>query len=329
MGRLGQMLCTAVGLLWAVVAAADGPRLLLAGDILLGRQVQREIVAGGGSPWQALTGVLAGADWLAGNLEGALGAAGDCVGPPGSRCFAVSENRLDLLRAAGFDALSLANNHAGDLGPEGRAATAAALERAGIAALDAGDAPRFFRIGDLTLGVVALSLVPVPGQPRLALPDWEVVRRLRLARALSSLVLVYVHWGYELQDWPSAEQRQQARWLVGQGADLVVGHHPHVVQPPACVDGRPVFYSLGNHVFDQKYPATKRGLLADCRVRDRALHCRGLATRTPLGSSFPAPAGVAQDPGLDACPAPLAAPPRATGCSSAASTRAGAMPCTA
>ena len=69
-------------------------------------------------------------------------------------------------------------------------------------------------------------------------------------------------------------QQQQARWLVEHGADLIVGHHPHVVQAPACVEGRPVFFSLGNHLFDQKYAETKDGLIADCSVHGGRLLVR-------------------------------------------------------
>jgi poly-gamma-glutamate synthesis protein (capsule biosynthesis protein) len=75
---------------------------------------------------------------------------------------------------------------------------------------------------------------------------------MRLARSLAELVVVYIHWGSELLDWPNTGQREAAGWLIQNGADVIVGHHPHVVQTPECVRGRPVFFSLGNHVFDQR-----------------------------------------------------------------------------
>jgi poly-gamma-glutamate synthesis protein (capsule biosynthesis protein) len=101
------------------------------------------------------------------------------------------------------------------------------------------------------------------------------------------MVVVYVHWGSELLEWPETRQRTAAAWLVQNGADLIVGHHPHVVQAAECVAGRPVFYSLGNHLFDQKYPAAKQGLIADCRLHGTELGCGGIATMTPPGSAFP------------------------------------------
>src|ERR1700689_3414779 len=112
-------------------------------------------------------------------------------------------------------------------------------------------------------------------------------QKIRLARALANLVVVSIHWGDELMDWPSEIQRQDAAWLIARGADLIIGAHPHVVQKPECVLGRPVFFSLGNHVFDQKYPATKQGLIADCRIGRNSLRCSGIRTETPIASSFP------------------------------------------
>ncbi|MGH7616016.1 MAG: CapA family protein, partial [Gemmatimonadaceae bacterium] len=117
-------------------------------------------------------------------------------------------------------------------------------------------------------------------------------------------VVVSIHWGTELQDWPSESQRAAATWLVEHGADVVIGHHPHVVQDPQCVHGRPVFYSLGNHVFDQRYPETKDGLIADCRIHGARLRCGGVRTHTRRGSSTPV---VVSGGGasLDACPVDL------------------------
>jgi poly-gamma-glutamate synthesis protein (capsule biosynthesis protein) len=120
---------------------------------------------------------------------------------------------------------------------------------------------------------------------------------------LANLVVVSIHWGNELQDWPTDAQQMQARWLVEHGADLIVGHHPHVVQTPACVEGRPVFFSLGNHVFDQKYAETKDGLIADCHVHAGRLLCGALSTHTDGSTAFPRLAGrsAAADQALAGC----------------------------
>jgi poly-gamma-glutamate synthesis protein (capsule biosynthesis protein) len=309
--------------------------MLFTGDILLSRQVAREIEARGGvSPWRDIGDALKGADFVFGNLEGAVGSVDDCLPPKDQPekdqpekdqaekhrpakdlCFAVSPRLVPLVRNAGFTALGVANNHSGDLGAAGRRATHAALDAAGLAAAGP-EAPVFFRLGPHTVGLVSLSLVPGRDGVVDAVPSWQAARALRLARALSDFVVVSVHWGKELADWVVPEQEAQAKWLVAHGADVIVGAHPHVIQPAECVDGRPVFYSLGNHVFDQKYPATKRGLIAACTVEAGRtdtgnagagiLICSGSITRTPVNSSFPVASGEpeAASAALSQCPAP-------------------------
>lgn len=289
-------------------------RLLFTGDVLLSRQVRREIELTKTSPWERLAPALAGADLLVGNLEGAVGDDASCAPPRDpSPCFAIPPGLVPLLSRAGFTAVTHENNHAGDLGPAGRAATPRALDEAGVSPVTFQTSPRFFRVGDETVAVIALSLVPGRDGVAQAVPSTALAQKLRLASRLAGVVVVSVHWGEQLLTWPSDRQRGAARWLVGHGASLVVGHHPHVVQAAECVDGRPVFFSLGNHVFDQKYPETKQGLVADCSLAGGALACSGLATGTAAGSSFPEPRGedAATRTVLSGCPVPLNAPFRA------------------
>ncbi len=99
---------------------------------------------------------------------------------------------------------------------------------------------------------------------------------------------MYSEWyDADVDYWPSSEQREFAQWLIAQGADMIVGHHPHVIQEAECVDGRPVVYSLGNHVFDQKYPLTKQGRLLSCLPSSAGLDCAFHRTEIPPSSSFP------------------------------------------
>jgi poly-gamma-glutamate synthesis protein (capsule biosynthesis protein) len=294
--------------LGAGAARADGERLLFTGDVLLGREVAREIDRrGDASPWAAFGRLFQDAAWVAGNFEGAVGDAAACPPERADRtpCLAVPARLVPLLARAGFRAMSLENNHAGDLGDGGRA-SASALRAAGVAPLQFDDAPSFVRVGSRLLAVIPLTLVPGRAGRAAAVPSTAVARRLALAAALADWTIVSVHWGAELVDWPTDAQRRAAAWLVAHGASVIVGHHPHVTQAPDCVDGHPVFFSLGNHVFDQKYPLTKRGQIADCRIADDRLACGALATETPARSAFPRPLreppdGVAR---LAQCPVP-------------------------
>lgn len=286
-------------------------RLLFTGDVLFSQQVAAEIRLRHQSPWVNLGELLHSADWVGGNLEGAVGASSNCREvSPSSPCFAIDPSLLALARSAGFAALGNENNHAGDLGPAGRESTRQALGAADLLPLTFEGSPAFVRLGQLTIAVVSVTTVADHDGIPAELPSITLEQKLRLAHALANVVVVSVHWGSELIDWPTERQRQQATWLIAHGADVIFGHHPHVVQSPECVAGKPVFFSLGNHIFDQKYPATKEGLIADCRITGASLSCGALRTRTPSGSSFPMDARTDPSMGqrLAACPVELHPP---------------------
>ena len=216
-----------------------------------------------------------------------MGRSADCLpGGEASPCFDTPPDLIPLLAKAGFRAMGTANNHARDLGTAGVSATRQALRAADLDAVSFESSPYFASVGGHTVAVIAVSTVPARDGTRTEIPGIEIRQKLRLARNFSELVIVSIHWGSELLDWPDSRQREMAAWLVRNGAGLVIGHHPHVVQAPECVGGRPVFYSLGNHLFDQKYPATKQGLIADCRIRSGTLRCTGIATENASGDRF-------------------------------------------
>jgi poly-gamma-glutamate synthesis protein (capsule biosynthesis protein) len=277
-------------------------RLLFTGDVMMSRLVRAEIDQGKTSPWTGFSELFRSASLVGGNFEGALGDPANCP-TQNKLCFAAPDSAAELMRQAGFRLVTAENNHSGDLGPPGRNETRAAFQQSGLLALDFDSSPQFFRFGKLTVGFVAVTTIKAADGRVEQVPSVELAQKLRLARQLANLVVVSIHWGNELQDWPTDAQQQQARWLVEHGADLIVGHHPHVVQAPACVEGKPVFFSLGNHLFDQKYAKTKDGLIADCRIHDGRLQCGALSTHTDETTAFPKLAGrnAAADQALAAC----------------------------
>jgi poly-gamma-glutamate capsule biosynthesis protein CapA/YwtB (metallophosphatase superfamily) len=281
------LLAAALG---AVIACAktqpQTARLLFTGDILLSRHVASELEHRRVSPWARFTDLFHNAQWVSGNLEGAFGSPSDCV-ESARVCFASPDSSVQFLRVAGFRGLTLENNHSGDLGSPGREHTRRLLEQRSLLPVDFEDSPQFAKVGDATLALISVTLIPAADGRVQRIPSTELSQKLRAAREAADLVVVSIHWGIEYQEMPDADQRTQARWLIRQGADLIVGHHPHVVQPPGCIDGHPVFFSLGNHVFDQTYPPTKEGLIADCRLAGGRLSCQGIRTRTAPGTSIP------------------------------------------
>jgi hypothetical protein len=299
------LLILSLAMLSAAVAAQQTPqdiRLLFTGDIMMSRQVDAEMQHRKSSPWTEFTQLFHSADLVGGNFEGTIGNETECP-RENKLCFAVPPSSAQLIKAAGFRLVTVENNHSGDLGKAGRDATRVAFQNSGMLALDFDRSPQFLRVGDVTIAMVAITVVKAADGQVQQIPSVAIAQKLRLARQLANLVVVSIHWGNELQDWPTTMQEQQARWLVEQGTDLIVGHHPHVIQSPKCVQGKPVFFSLGNHLFDQKYAETKDGLIADCRIHDGQLSCRGLRTHTDPATSYPklVKRGEASDQTLQAC----------------------------
>lgn len=304
-GKCTLLIFMAMASLLAVADAQQRPqdvRFLFTGDIMMSRQVKAEMQYRKDSPWGEFSELFHGADLVGGNFESALGDEAECP-RDNSLCFASPASSAQLLKAAGFRFVTVENNHSGDLAAAGREKTREAFRESGMLALDFESSPQFIRTDDITIGIVAITTVRATDGEVQQIPSVEVAQKLRLARQLANFVVVSIHWGNELQDWPTGAQEQQATWLVKHGADLIVGHHPHVIQSPRCVEGKPVFFSLGNHLFDQKYPQTKEGLIADCRIHNGRVSCSAVRTHTAFGTSYPVLVGrdTASDHALEGC----------------------------
>ncbi|MBK9709971.1 MAG: CapA family protein [Kouleothrix sp.] len=250
---------------WDGGAAAD---LRATGDVMLGRTIA-EIAArrGLGYPLGQAQPLLDG-DLAVGNLESPLTDRREPL-RAGPYRLPAPASLAGRLASAGFDALSLANNHALDVGPDGLRDAAETLRAAGIAPLGVAAGagarePTILRAGGLRVALLAFNAVPDPedqpdeglGWGRAWLDD-DALAAVRQARASADAVVVLAHWGVEYAPEPSARQRDWAARLVAAGADLVLGAHPHVLQPiaPVASGGRAgvVAYSLGNFVFDQAF----------------------------------------------------------------------------
>lgn len=269
-------------------ASETQTRILFTGDILLSREVQREIaLKRGRTPWGNIKPFFNRVDWIMGNLEGSVGNSENCTEKGSKLCFAIQPQLLELLRNAGFTALGVENNHSADLGAAGILDTRASINQIGLSAIDFEHSPGFVKLKNHVIAFVAFSNVAGKSGAKVEIPSNALQQKIRLAKSLADWVVINVHWGAELADWPQPKQRDMAKWMIEQGADVIIGHHPHVPQSPECILGKPVFFSLGNHVFDQKYPLTKQGLMAVCTINSDQLSCSGVGTHTPQNSSFP------------------------------------------
>jgi poly-gamma-glutamate capsule biosynthesis protein CapA/YwtB (metallophosphatase superfamily) len=251
--------------------------LVFGGDVMLGRSCAAKI-QNGLNPFAGIAAVLRGASFAAANLECTISNIGDSAQ---RYAFRAPTHSAQLLRRAGFHAMGLANNHALDFGAAALQDCAACLSREEIEPVglrtSSGDAykPGFFSIvGGKRIALLAISDVgPATGSQIAAASD-----RLRLSDAIASarsranLVVCLVHWGIENSEKTTDEQRELARWLVNHGVDLVVGSHPHCVQPLDFYHGCPIAYSLGNLVFDGAPSITSwnRGALFEIGLSENA-----------------------------------------------------------
>ncbi len=235
-------------------------------------------------PFAAVSKHLRAADLLVGNLEclaSPLGAVAIEAHP--LRC---PEAVLGVLGQAGFDVLSVANNHGMDFG---RAAFADMLGRIQAAGLDhVGSQAMLRRAQPALVRVVDGIRVGLLAYFR---PPAKTLSDVHAARPQVDVLVVYNHWGIEDRVAPLPQQRELAHRLINAGVDLVVGSHAHVVQPLERYRGKLIAYGLGNFVFDAMALSEprRRGALLEVQIdskgqlrRYRLLHTRANEQLVPV-----------------------------------------------
>ena len=100
----------------------------------------------------------------------------------------------------------------------------------------------------------------------------DIRKDILALRSQVDVLIVSLHWGIEYDKTPSRKQREEAHQIIDWGADLILGHHPHVMQGIEIYKNKVIAYSLGNFIFDQKGTGTDRSFVLTCRFRDKALY---------------------------------------------------------
>ncbi len=237
------------------VPRRGGCKIALAGDVVLAGD-ERVVTKGFGR---------GDADLFLANLEGVPSSR---EGDKGRYDFRFPPERLAWLREQGVDVVSLANNHAFDAGGTGLLDSIEVLHEAGFACCGAGETkenaclPLVIERRGTRLAVFGISAV---GEQRsrdgkaviAAWPQDKVLLEgeFHAARSRGESIIVMLHAGREYDAEPDDAQRECMRWLAAQGAAVVAGAHPHVVQKEECHGGARIFYSLGNAV----YPRSLKG----------------------------------------------------------------------
>ena len=222
-----------------------------------------------------VTNLLSGADISMVNLEGPVPV--DWKYHPAGMRFTFDPALLVGLTDAGIDLVTLANNHIGNAQNLGMRQTVQAVAAAGLGHVGAGStlaaavAPAWYTEGGVKVAVfgydtIAYRYVATGSQPGSAeLSSGTYHADFAAARAAGAqVIIVYPHWGTEYKTGPTSIQQRWAHKLIAAGADIIIGSHPHWAGAVEVYKGKPIFYSLGDFVFDQNWSEqTEEGLMLE------------------------------------------------------------------
>ncbi len=240
-------------------------KFLVVGDLFLDRNIRKTINTKGlDYPLAPLVDDFANYDFVIANLEGPVTenesvSLGSPIGDWRNTTFTFDPSALAVLTKANISIVSLANNHTDNYGAKGLSATVKFLTDAGI---------EFF---GHPANAENLTLVKEVAGKKIAFVGHHDLWGRDPAPALAAitqwrdkvdLIIVYPHWGDEYQSIANARQQELAHRFVDAGADAVIGSHPHVIQNIEVYKNRPIFYSLGNFLFDQTFSVETQQSLA-------------------------------------------------------------------
>ena len=275
--------------------------LIFVGDVMLDRGVKYMVEKHGDNnfsfPFAKIADEIKNADLAMANLESQISDKGSNVGSIYS--FRAPIEAIQGLIFSGIDIVSLANNHAFDYGSQALKDSLERLIDAGISPIGAGNEYQAFSLTIKTVNserdaryidtryntrlafFAYTDQMPVSLQAKgenfgIAVINKDNLTKIKadieLAKQLADIVVVSFHWGEEYAEEPSQSQKDLAKAVIDAGADLVIGHHPHVIQKSETYNGRYIFYSLGNFIFDQGFSdETLEGEIAKVIIKDKKI----------------------------------------------------------
>jgi len=257
----------------------DEPPLsvIVTGDIMLGGRASKAVAEFGPDyPFEGVLPLFRRAPIVMGNLEGPF--AEKSRKQQRNFSYRVDVSLASSLSRAGINVVTLANNHLMDCGRSGVLETLDALSNANVFALGAGTnertahEPVIRQAGTMRIGLLGYywnrRTAATADRPGSAMDPPEALEAdIRGLRKHSDRIVVTFHWGVPYEREPSHWDRAKAHFAVDCGADAVVGHHPHIVQPFEIHRGCPIFYSVGNFAFGSGNSRAE-GLLVGFRFED-------------------------------------------------------------
>ena len=241
----------------------DKIRITLIGDIFPGELtytqnygMRTQFERHKGVPWKdKIKSIIGGNDLVIGNLESPLVAKGDIL----KKTFYGNPEFASFLKECGINVLNVANNHIMEQGTQGFQNTIQVLNKANLGIVgqisDSRSKILYTKIKGLVIAIAGFSSVDlhvIQNDGNFAvLTEENVLKALsEMEEAKADLKLLSFHWGNEYVHVPSIEQRKMAYKFIDHGANIIIGHHPHVIQPYEKYNDGHIFYSLGNFMFD-------------------------------------------------------------------------------
>lgn len=274
-------------ILFAMLMVTDSVSVTITGDILLDRGVRKVIEQKGTdavfSPF--VDSVFQSSDIVIGNLE----CPATKIKEPSFKqfIFRAEPEWLFTLKQHGITHLNLANNHSVDQGRAGLVDTRENVVSAGMIPIGAGrtmeeaarpvlltSSPRkVYVLASLQLALENFAYLSE--KPSVSQEDFDTlverVRRLRLSEP-DSYIIVTLHWGGEHTLQPVTIQRVRAHQLIDAGADALIGHHTHTLQTIEEYKGKPIYYSIGNFIFDQRKPVNSKACMVKLTITKESSH---------------------------------------------------------
>lgn len=262
------------------------------GDILLDKNYLPDEVY----PFKYVEKILHESDITAGNLECPVSTRGypnqaknpASVSSGREYIFRASPKMAESLSIAGFDVMSLANNHTMDYGPDALMDTLDFLHSFNTGAIGAGKniydarSPYYIQVKNTLVAFLAYSeIVPysygaTQYSPGISVASMDYKRNyfcedIKKAKENADIVVIYFHWGEERSFYADRIQKDFARRAVDMGADLVIGTHPHVIQGMERYKNGLIAYSLGNFVFDPYGENSRETIILQCIFKNEIL----------------------------------------------------------
>jgi poly-gamma-glutamate synthesis protein (capsule biosynthesis protein) len=234
-------------------------KLLFVGDIMMTRYVEKRIKKLNKEyiyPFEKILNYLKSFDYVIANLEGPISDKGVKVGSKYS--FRMKPEVAEALSKANINIVNLANNHIFDYGKVAFEDTLKNLEKNNIKYFGNSYEPLIIEKEGVKIGFLGFSdflkhLEVKENKTGIATINDNISEIIKKAKEKVDILIVSFHWGEEYKKIANERQRKIAKIAIDSGADLVIGHHPHVIQDIEKYKDKFIFYSLGNFIFDQNF----------------------------------------------------------------------------